>query len=165
MKLSTRHELWTHVILAAVYFTGIAWLVLRYGVADSGLETGWTVARAWLLRAHGAAAMLTLVSIGSLLALHVPSGWRTGTNLRSGIGMLALLALLAVTGWFLYYASGDTLRAGAKYLHIAIGAAAPLALLWHLAYRHRAAAAKSPDPAASGAKVKTWISASRENAR
>jgi len=137
MKLSARHELWTHVILAAVYFTGIAWLVLRYGVADNGLETAWTVARAWLLRAHGAAAMLTLVTIGSLLALHVPSGWRMGTNLRSGVGMLAVMAVLAITGWFLYYASNDTLRASAKYIHIVIGAAAPLALLWHLAYRRR----------------------------
>ena len=141
MKLSARHERWTHVILAAVYFTGIAWLVLRYGVADDGLENAWTVARAWLLRAHGAAAMLTLVAIGSLLALHVPSGWRMGTNLRSGVGMLAVMTVLALTGWFLYYASGDTVRAAAKYVHIVIGAAAPLALVWHLAYRWRAAGA------------------------
>ena len=138
MKLGARHELWTHFILAAVYFTGVAWLVLRYGVVDDGLETAWTVARAWLLRAHGAAAMLTLVVIGSLLALHVPSGWRMGTNVRSGVGMLAVMAVLAITGWFLYYASGDTLRESAKYLHIVIGAAAPIALLWHLAYRRRA---------------------------
>jgi len=135
MKLSARQERWTHAILAAVYFTGVAWLVLRYGVAGDDLENGWSVARAWMLRAHGAAAMLTLVAIGSLLAIHVPSGWRRRSNKLSGTGMLAVMTVLAVTGWLLYYAAGEALRAWSSYVHIAIGAAAPLALLWHLALR------------------------------
>jgi len=142
MKLSARHERWTHAIFAAVYFTGIAWLALRYGLAGGELESGWSVARAWLLRAHGAAAMLALVALGSLLAIHVPSGWRLRTNARSGVGMLAVMAVLALTGWLLYYASGEALRAWSSWLHIAIGAAAPLALLWHLAHRGRAKAVK-----------------------
>jgi len=135
VKLSARHGRWTYAILAALYFTGVAWLALRYGVRDDGLESAWSVARAWLLRAHGAAAMLTLVAIGSLLALHVPSGWRLRANARSGIGMLTAMSVLAVTGWLLYYASGEMLRAWSSWMHIAIGAAAPLALLWHLAGR------------------------------
>ena len=142
MKLGTSHERWIHMVLAAVYFTGVAWLLLRYGVRDDGLESGWSVARAWLLRAHGAAAMLTLVTIGSLLAIHVPSGWRLGTNLRSGIGMLAAMAGLALTGWLLYYASGESLRAWSSWVHIVIGAAAPLFLVWHLAWRRRGVASR-----------------------
>ena len=146
MKLSGRHEQWIHAVLAAVYFTGVAWLVLRYGVRDDGLETVWSIARGWLMRAHGAAAMLTLVTLGTLLAIHVPSGWRMGTNLRSGVGMLAAMAVLALTGWLLYYASGETLRAWSSGVHIAIGAAAPIALVWHLAYRRRADGAKAAVP-------------------
>lgn len=142
MKLGAHHERWIHMVLAAVYFTGVAWLVLRYGLRDDGLESGWSVARAWLLRAHGAAAMLTLVTIGSLLAIHVPSGWRVGSNLRSGIGMLATMAALALTGWLLYYASGESLRAWSSWVHIVIGAAAPLFLLWHLAWRRRGVASR-----------------------
>lgn len=142
MKLTARHERWTYGVLAAVYFTGVAWLVLRYGVRDDGLESGWSIARVWALRAHGAAAMATLVAVGTLLAVHVPGGWRLHSNLRSGIGMLAVMALLALTGWLLYYASGETLRAWSSWVHIAIGAAAPLGLVWHLAYRRRAKTAK-----------------------
>lgn len=142
MKLSPRHERWIHAVLATLYVTGIAWLVLRYGVSGDALDGAWSVVRAWMLRAHGAAAMLTLVAIGSLLAIHVPSGWRMRTNLRSGIGMLAVMAVLALTGWLLYYASGEALRAWSSYVHIAIGSAAPLALLWHLAHRRRANAAR-----------------------
>lgn len=142
MKLTARHERWTYGVLAAVYFTGVAWLVLRYGVRDDGLESGWSIARVWALRAHGAAAMATLVAVGTLLAVHVPGGWRLRSNLRSGIGMLAVMALLVLTGWLLYYASGETLRAWSSWVHIAIGAAAPLGLVWHLAYRRRAKTAK-----------------------
>lgn len=142
MKLTARHEGWTYAVLAAVYFTGVAWLVLRYGVRDDGLESGWSIARVWALRAHGAAAMATLVAVGTLLAVHVPGGWRLRSNLRSGIGMLAVMALLVLTGWLLYYASGETLRAWSSWVHIAIGAAAPLGLVWHLAYRRRAKTAK-----------------------
>lgn len=142
MKLTARHERWTYGVLAAVYFTGVAWLVLRYGVRDDGLESGWSIARVWALRAHGAAAMATLVAVGTLLAVHVPGGWRLRSNLRSGIGMLAVMALLVLTGWLLYYASGETLRAWSSWVHIAIGAAAPLGLVWHLAYRRRAKTSK-----------------------
>ena len=140
MKLSARHQQWIHAVLAAVYFTGVAWLLLRYGVRDDGLESAWSVARAWVLSAHGAAAMLMLVTIGSLLAIHVPSGWRLGTNVRSGAGMLGVMAVLVITGWLLYYASSETLRAWSGWVHIAIGAAAPLALVWHLACRRRGVA-------------------------
>ena len=148
MKLSARHERWTYGILAAVYFTGVAWLVLRYAVRDDGLESVWSIARVWALRAHGAAAMVTLVAVGTLLAAHVPGGWRLRSNRRSGIGMIAAMAVLALTGWLLYYAAGEGLRAWSSWIHIAIGAAAPIALLWHLAYR-RALLAKLPSGAAT----------------
>lgn len=138
MRLSERHERWVHVILAALYSTGAAWIVLRYGVREEGLDSVWSVARAWMLRLHGAAAMLTLIALGSLLAIHVPSAWRARTNLSSGIAMLAILAVLTLTGWLLYYASGEALREAASYAHMAIGSVTPALLLWHLAYRRRA---------------------------
>jgi hypothetical protein len=53
--------------------------------------------------------------------------------------MLACVAVLAVTGWLLYYASGEETRAWSSYLHMALGLAGPLGLLWHLAYQRRLA--------------------------
>jgi len=136
VKLSRRHERWTYAILGLVYLSGVAWMVLRYGViGDRPIEDGWRIAQAWLLRGHGAAAMLALVAAGSMLAAHVPSGWKLRRSVASGIGMLATLGVLAVTGWLLYYASGEAARAWSSWIHMALGAAGPLALVWHLVAR------------------------------
>lgn len=140
MKLSRRHARWIYAVLAAAYVTGLAWIVLRYGVVgEEPREDAWGLAQAWFLRAHGAAAMLALATLGSLLALHVPAGWKLRQNLASGLWMLGLMGLLAVTGWLLYYAAGETLRAASSWAHMGVGIAAPLALVWHLAYAKRKA--------------------------
>jgi hypothetical protein len=140
VALSTRHERWIHVALIFVYVTGIAWMSLHYGVnRGSALEDGWRIAETWTLRAHGAAAMAALIAFGSVLAIHIPSAWKLERNLLSGISMLAAVVLLAVTGWLLYYAPGESARAWSSYVHMAVGFAGPLVLLWHLAYRKRLA--------------------------
>jgi hypothetical protein len=151
VKLSMRHERWTYWILALVFLSGAAWIALHYGPADNGPDGAWRPAEVWALHLHGAAAMAALVAVGSLLAQHVPSAWRLQRNLVSGVAVLACAAALAVTGWLLYYASGEEVRAWSSYLHMAIGAAGPLGLLWHLAYRCRLArgaeACSTPSPA------------------
>jgi hypothetical protein len=142
--LSTRHERWIHATLVFVYLTGVGWMVLRYGVTGGdGLENAWRVAAAWTLRTHGAGAMFTLVAFGSLLALHVPAAWRLRRNLVSGLSMLATVGVLGVTGWFLYYASDETIRAWSSDVHMGVGIAGPLVLVWHLLYRRRASRAST----------------------
>lgn len=125
-----------YIALGFLYGTGIAWMALHYGVnGDEALDGGWRVAETWALRAHGAAAMAVLVALGSVLAVHVPRAWHLSRNVLSGTVMLAAALVLAATGWLLYYASAEALRAWSDDIHMAIGAAAPLALLWHLRYR------------------------------
>ena len=141
--LSARHERCIHVALATVFATGIAWLILHYGVNRSaGLEDGWRIAESWSLKLHGAAAMAMLVALGSLIAAHVPEAWARKLNRRSGIAMLSAVGLLVATGWLLYYTSGELTRAWASAAHIAAGLAGPLILLWHLA--HRRASGRTP---------------------
>lgn len=140
VTLSARHERWMHVVLTSVYVTGIAWMILHYGVnRGSALEDKWHIAETWMLRAHGATAMAALIAFGSVLAIHIPSAWKLERNLISGISMLAAVVLLAVTGWLLYYAPGESARAWSSYAHMAVGFAGPPLLLWHLAYRKRLA--------------------------
>ena len=138
MKLPLAHQRWIYATLAAVYATGVAWMVLRFGVnGDRVLENGWEILQSWALRLHGAAAMLTLLAAGTVLAAHVPTGWKLRQNFASGLGMLAALGALAVTGWLLYYAAGEALRAWSSWIHMGVGTAAPLALVWHLVARRR----------------------------
>jgi hypothetical protein len=115
-------------------------MVLHYAVnSGDGLENGWHSSETWMLRAHGAAAMAALIAFGSLLPAHVPSAWKLKLNLASGISLLAGLALFVLTGWLLYYASADGVRAWSSYAHMGFGVASPLVLIWHLAQRGAAA--------------------------
>jgi hypothetical protein len=132
-----------YVVLMLVYVTGVAWIVLHYAVnVARGPDDAWRSVETWTLRVHGAAAMAALVAAGSVLAVHVPTAWTLRQNRASGLGMLALLVLLAVTGWLLYYAAGESIRAWSGYIHMVAGAAGPLALQWHLVYRRRISRAR-----------------------
>jgi MFS family permease len=124
-------------------------LNLLYSTLAVLLATGlyWEVAREPLLmKIHGAAAMLILVLIGRLLALHVPSGWTERRSRKSGAAMLAIGGLLTVTGYLLYYLGDETARQFASWFHLALGIAVPIALGLHLAAKPRQPAAH---PAAS----------------
>jgi MFS family permease len=157
VKLGVLHRRFIYAAFAFVFLSGLSWMVLHYGVAASADPDGaWPNVAAWTLRMHGAGAMLALVAAGSLLSLHVPAAWRLRRNHVSGLSMLATLGALAVTGWLLYYAAGETSRAWSSYLHMAIGVGGPLALLWHLANRERVSLAQAglhrPRPRSSFAR-------------
>ena len=55
-----------------------------------------------MLKAHGAAAMLVLVLIGTLLPMHVKFAWRARRNLRTGLSILGVFGFLVLTGYALY---------------------------------------------------------------
>jgi hypothetical protein len=116
---------------AALFVTGVAWTLLHYLDGSLGGQS-------MLMKLHGGLAMIALVLLGMLLAKHVPAGWRTGANKRSGISMLGASALLAISGYLLYYAGDEAVRAFASYFHTGIGLAIPIVLglhVWRLAVR------------------------------
>lgn len=113
--------------------TGAGWLVLhyRYPVVD---EFGARPhpAEKFLLQGHGAAAMGWLLILGALLQHHVRVGLRHRRRLVSGLSLLGLNAILIVTGYGLYYAGDERLRAWASWSHSVVGGAVVLAFALHL---------------------------------
>jgi hypothetical protein len=91
----------------------------------------------WWLRLHGAAVIAFLVSFGGLLPRHVPLGWRERGNRGSGAAMLILVAVLAVTGYGLYYLVDDAQRAWASLTHWSLGLATAGALVLHATLGNR----------------------------
>jgi hypothetical protein len=102
-----------YALFGALLATGIAWEAMSPGAPA-----------ALLMKIHGAAAMLTLVLLGMVLAQHVPTGWAAQRNRQSGAVMLGAAAWLAVTGYLLYYAGGEALRWYAAQSHLWVGIAA-----------------------------------------
>ena len=125
--------------LAGLLVTGGAWLVLNtffrseteFGLINHPLQ-------ALLLQLHGFLVIIVSVSLGGVVFAHVPGGWGSKRKRISGVVLLGLFALLALTGYVLYYTGNLDLRAAASIAHWTIGLAVPFALLWHMAVRLRA---------------------------
>jgi hypothetical protein len=116
-KLHPAYRVLLYVVLLALFLSGVLW------EAD--------VARPLLIEIHGAAAMATLVLLGTLLARHVPAGWGAGGNRTSGLALLAAALWLVVTGYALYYAGGDLLRDFAAQTHFWVGLGVAVAFVVH----------------------------------
>jgi hypothetical protein len=117
---------------ALLLLTGIAWAVLHYLPGWLGRsEREAQSANAFLMKVHGAAAMLALMLLGSLAADHVFAGWRAARNRVSGLTMLLLTFALIVTGYLLYYSGGEDTRELASMLHLGAGALLPAIVFVH----------------------------------
>ena len=101
------------------------------------------------MKIHGAAAMAILVLVGMLLTGHVRFAWRARRNRCNGSLFLGAFGILTLTGYGLYYAGGESLRAWTSWIHLAVGLALPLLLILHiwLGKRTRSAAQMQKLPA------------------
>jgi hypothetical protein len=128
LKRLQRYSL--YVVLALLLLSGVAWAYWNYLAASPGdFETS---AKAWTMKIHGAAAMAVLVLIGMLLSGHVTFAWRARRNRANGSVFLSAFAVLAITGYGLYYAGGEMLRKWTSWIHLALGLALPILLLIHI---------------------------------
>jgi hypothetical protein len=108
-RLHGLHRALLYAVLAVLVLSGALW------------EAG--IARSALIKLHGAAAMASLLVLGALLARHVGTGWVAKANRATGIAMLAALLWLVVSGYLLYYAGDEGLRAYASQTHFWVGLA------------------------------------------
>jgi hypothetical protein len=163
LRLEPRFRAVLYIVVGVLFGTGAAWFAVDRLMKQVGpsAET-WQDASAWLLMLHGGAAMLFLLLLGALIALHVRIGWRLQNNRVSGTVMLALNAVLIVTAFGLYYAGSDTLRPWISDIHIAVGLGFPLLLGLHaflgrrsVRAARRAAATGSPAEPAAGDGTRT----------
>ena len=129
MKLGRRTRIALYSTTALLWTSGAAIWWLATAAAESAEPSPWTPR---LLALHGGVALLFLLVLGSLLSGHVRRGWRLRRNRPTGVITLTAGGLLTLTGWALYYAGGERLRALSRSLHDTIGLALPLLLLVHL---------------------------------
>lgn len=133
IRLSPWHQGAVYGATATLAVSGIVWLVLHYFLAAPG-EYGPRIhpLEPWMLRLHGAAAMAGLVIYGSLLPVHVLRAWTARRNIALGIALVALMLLLTMTGYLLYYAGDENTRPVISAVHWLLGLGAPVLLVWHV---------------------------------
>jgi hypothetical protein len=124
------HRYFLYTVLALLFLSGVAWAYWNYFAPSPGdFETS---SKAWAMKIHGAAAMVILVLIGTILDAHVRFAWRAGRNRANGSVFLSAFGVLVITGYGLYYAGGERLRAWVSWIHLAVGLVLPILLLIHI---------------------------------
>ena len=84
------------------------------------------------MKIHGAAAMAILVLVGMLLTGHVRFAWRARRNRGNGSPFVGSFGILTITGYGLYYAGGESLRAWTSWIHLVVGLGMSLLLILHI---------------------------------
>lgn len=85
-----------------------------------------------LLKVHGAAAFIMMLSLGAVITSHVPAGWRTGRHKIFGSILLGSIVFMVLSAWALYYLSSDANRELIGNIHAAVGVFLPFTVLWHV---------------------------------
>lgn len=138
IKMGRRRRLAVQGVLFGVWASGLLWLPLHYFLMRKArFGTVPNPAEPWMLKAHGAFAFAALWTGGLLWGMHIVGGWRSGRRRWSGIAISAAGALLIASGWLLYYAGDEDLRAATSVVHWGIGLAAPVAFFWHRLFKDK----------------------------
>jgi hypothetical protein len=141
LRLSPARERWVYAIGLGTWVSGAAWLAVRYFARVEGLPHP---LEPWLIRAHSAFAFGALWMCGVVWAAHVQPSWEQLARRRSGIALAAVLVVLVVSAYGLFYLGNERARAIASVLHWGIGLALPGWLLIHVVgQRRRRARARS----------------------
>ncbi len=130
IRLKRLQRYFLYAVLALLFFSGVAWTYWNYLAVSPG-DFG-TSAKIWTMKIQGASAMAILVLIGMLLSGHVRFAWRAGRNRANGSMFLSAFALLIITGYGLYYAGGERLRAWTSWIHLSVGLVLAILLLIHI---------------------------------
>ena len=132
-RLSRRHRAVLYSLFALLFTSGLIWWLGDEAAEEAGKPVAW--AELWkprLMRVHGGAAMAFLVTLGTVLAVHVRRAWPSGTNRISGTGLIGWFLLQAVTGYGVLYFVGDGLRDWNGQIHVTLGLLAPAAVAGHV---------------------------------
>jgi uncharacterized membrane protein len=119
--------------LGLLWLSGVAWLILHWFFAREA-EFG-VAPHPWqpkVLVVHGVLAAVATFLFGWIAGSHVGAGWRRGAQRVSGISLIVLLVLLALTGLGSYYLTGDRARDVNALAHEIAGllALAPALVHW-----------------------------------
>ena len=140
VRLGTPARRALYATVAALALSGVWWIGVHFAgawLAPSEDDLPRLAREALALKIHGAAAFAILLALGAMGAYHVRRGWGIGRNRGSGSFVVALCAILVITGYALYYLVTEDSRTPVSVLHWALGLAFVPLLIVHIALGRR----------------------------
>jgi hypothetical protein len=130
--MSTAERCLVYVAFALLWVSGCGWLVLNSFYQVTG-EFGLSP-HPWqppLLLVHGLLAVPAIYLIGWVAARHASINWRASLRRSSGSAFSAVLLVLSVSGFALFFLTDDRAQRLAALTHEGIGLAFTLFALEH----------------------------------
>jgi 4-amino-4-deoxy-L-arabinose transferase-like glycosyltransferase len=122
-----------------LWLSGAAWLLLHYyGQVQGEFGLEMNLAEPLAMKVHGLVMIPALLGLGGLFVAHIPKGWHHRGQRVAGSILGAILIVLIASGYLLYYAGGEDLRAWTSLIHWAIGLGLPVVFVWHYVQGRRA---------------------------
>lgn len=130
---------WTvYALVGGLAVTGFVWLWLHnFGAVEGEFGPQQSPAERPLLVAHGVLGFGFLLLGGMILDRHIPAAWKQRRHLVSGVSLLSVVTVAALTVLGLYYVSGERLRAATSLVHWIAGAASLVTLAAHAVARRQ----------------------------
>jgi hypothetical protein len=127
-----------YIVMGALWLTGCWWLILDQFVAQPGpfgviphpLEPP-------LLLLHGIFSIVGTYLLGWITARHILRWWTDGMRRLSGSVLAAMLALLALSGFALFFLTEDEWQHVAALVHEVLGVAVTVFAVQHWFFRGR----------------------------
>ncbi len=145
--MSRRHRVAVYLIVGVLWASGCWWLFLDEFLVQRGpfgaTPHPW---EAPLLLIHGITAIISLYLFGWISARHLLHWWIVGLRRLSGGSLAALLALLIVSGFALFFLSDDAWQHRTVLIHDGIGLGITLLAVQHWFFRGRKRRASPGNP-------------------
>jgi hypothetical protein len=127
-----------YLIIGALWVSGCAWLCLdqffeqreQFGRTPHPLE-------APILLAHGVIGIFAMYLLGWISARHVLRWWPGGLRRVSGGTLAGFLALLAASGFALFFISNDEWQHMTALSHDVLGVGVTVLAIWHWLFLRR----------------------------
>ncbi len=143
-RMSTALRVSVKAAATLLWLTGCGWLIAHFflqqpnefGIGPSPWESP-------LMTLHGIAAVGGVFLLGWIASRHIPEGWQS-RNRATGLILTAASAVLALSGYALYYVTDDALHTATASIHELLGGCGIVIALLHWRYR-RARASPTGD--------------------
>ncbi|MES2296530.1 MAG: DUF4405 domain-containing protein [Pseudomonadota bacterium] len=133
LRLERWHRRCIYGSCAALFVSGVAWLVAHFFLRSAGqFGEAASPIEPWAMKLHGAAVMVALFFLGSLVNSHIRRALKTGRNRSSGLAMMATLLVLVFSGYGLYYLASEGDRPVWSAVHWIVGLALGALILVHV---------------------------------
>jgi len=122
-----------YIIFVLVFLTGVVWLYFdSFVTVESVIGSAKHPMQKWVLNSHGVFSIIFTFMFGLIYGVHIKRTWPMQKRRMSGLSLVSLLCVIIVTGFLLYYAGNETLRALSSYIHWVLGLSIPLVLVRHI---------------------------------